>query len=84
MSDDAFYSHWPEPPSQKSAEHLFDFVRASDRAAMSCRLKFHGESYGWEALFYANDEFLIGRRFIMRAQAIEWAHDERKAMEAFR
>lgn len=30
-------------------ERLFEFVRISDHAPMSCELRFHGESYGWEA-----------------------------------
>ena len=29
---------------------LFEFVRVSDQAPMSGELRFHGESYGWEAL----------------------------------
>jgi hypothetical protein len=31
---------------------LFEFFRASDRAPMTCELRFHGESYGWEAQFF--------------------------------
>jgi len=49
MHDDAI---WTTPPatlcSPKGPELLFEFVRASDRAPMSCELRFHGESYGWE------------------------------------
>jgi len=38
----------PPPPRQpKPGELLFEFVRASDRAPMSCELRFNGESYGW-------------------------------------
>jgi len=29
----------------KPGEVLFEFVRASDRAPMSCELRFHGESH---------------------------------------
>ena len=38
-------------------------------------------NYGWEAQFFADGQLEIGRRFVMRALAIEWAHHERKAME---
>jgi hypothetical protein len=51
MSDAPFYAPFrtPAPPRQpKPGEHLFEFVRASDRALISCELRFHGESYGWE------------------------------------
>src|SRR5262245_55542428 len=39
------------PRQPKPGERLFEFVRASDRAPMSCWLRFHGETYGWEAKF---------------------------------
>jgi hypothetical protein len=47
MADD----HWspmyriPEHKS-KPGELLFEFIRVSDQAPMSCELRFHGESYG--------------------------------------
>jgi hypothetical protein len=56
-------------------------VRASDRAPMACELRFHGESYGWEAQFYERGDFVIGRRFVTRALAIQWAEEEREAAE---
>ena len=65
-------------------EPLFAFVRASDQAPMSCKLRFHGESYGWEAQFYERGEPLIGRRFGTRAMAVQWAEQERKAAEQTR
>ena len=52
MSDaDPFYSPNLKPQPARVArpgERLFEFLRASDRAPMSCELRFHGESYGWE------------------------------------
>jgi hypothetical protein len=46
----------PALPRQPTAgEPLFTFVRASDRAPMSCELRFHGE-YGWEAQFLERGE----------------------------
>jgi hypothetical protein len=43
------------PPARRSprpGEFLFSFVRAMDGASMTCELRFHGESYGWEAQFF--------------------------------
>jgi hypothetical protein len=52
-------------------ELLFDFVRASDRAPMSCELRFHGESYGWEAQFLERGELFYSRDgFVLRSQAL--------------
>ena len=72
------------PPRQpKPGEHLFDFVRGSDAAPMARELRFHGESYGWEAQFLERGELLVSRGgFSLRALAVRWAEDERKAMEA--
>jgi hypothetical protein len=49
---------------------------------MSCELRFHGESFGWEAqFFYRGDlEYSLGA-FITRAAAVQWAEEERWAME---
>jgi hypothetical protein len=47
--DDPFYSPNLTPAPARVArpvELLFEFLRASDRAPMSCELRFHGESYG--------------------------------------
>ena len=74
----------PPPPSRKPrpGEVLFEFVRASDRAPMSCELRFHGESCGWEAQFLERGDLLYARGgFITRAAAITWAEQERKALE---
>ena len=49
---------------------------------MSCELRFHGESYGWEAQFFDRGELFASRGgFVMRKLAVRWAEDERKAME---
>jgi len=71
------------PPAAKPrrGELLFEFVRASDRAPMTCELRFHGESYGWEAQFFIRGEFTFGHgAFVTRAQAMRWAEGERDAM----
>jgi hypothetical protein len=58
----------------KPGELLFEFVRASDRAPMSCELRFHGESYGWEAQFLERGELFFGSgAFVTKAAAVRWA-----------
>ena len=49
---------------------------------MSCELRFHGESYGWEAQFLERGELFYSRSsFVFRADAVCWARLEREAME---
>jgi len=73
MSDEPFYSpnYKPPPGVAKAGELLFEFVRASDRAPMSCELRFHGESFGWEAQFLERGELFASRGgFVMRKLAV--------------
>jgi hypothetical protein len=73
------------PPARlpRPAESLFTFVRASDRAPMACELRFHGESYGWEAQFLERGHLLYARGgFVTRALAVQWAVMEREGLEA--
>ena len=61
---------------------MFEFVRASDRAPMSCELRFHGESFGWEAIFLERGELFVSHGgFVTRELAVRWAEVERAAME---
>jgi hypothetical protein len=61
---------------------LFAFVRASDGAPMTCQLRFHGESYGWEAQFFERGEYFASRGgFALREWAVRWADIERQAIE---
>jgi hypothetical protein len=49
---------------------LFEFVRASDRAPMTCELRFQGENCGWEVQFFVRGDFTFGRgAFVTRARA---------------
>jgi hypothetical protein len=83
MDPKAMLWNSPRPPARqpKPGEPLFVFVRASDRAPMSCELRFHGESFGWEAQFLERGELMIGRRFDTRAQAAQWVEREREELE---
>jgi hypothetical protein len=84
MSDEPFYAPNRKPappPTRPTGELLFKFVRVSDDAPMACELRFHGESYGWEAQFLERGELLVSRGgFITRALAVQWAEEERKAI----
>jgi hypothetical protein len=73
----------PAPAREpQPGELLFEFVRASDRAPMSCELRCHGEAYGWEAQFLQRGELRYSHAgFVTRAAAGQWADEERKAME---
>jgi hypothetical protein len=77
MTDEPFYNPNAKPPPPRvprPGELLFEFVRASDRAPMSCELRFHGESYGWEAQFFERGDLLCSRGgFVTRALAVQWA-----------
>jgi hypothetical protein len=84
MDPKAMLWNSPRPPAcqPRPGEPLFAFVRASDRAPMACELRFHGDSFGWEAQFLERGELLYARGgFVMRAHAIMWAEQERKAIE---
>src|SRR3981081_3954961 len=86
MADDLpFYSpnRPPAPPRQpKPGELMFEFVRVSDRKTFRCELRFHGESYGWEAQWFDDGgRFASHGAFVTRAAAIAWAEHERDAFE---
>jgi hypothetical protein len=42
----------PRRGSRSPGELFFEFVRVSDRKLFRCELRFHGESYGWEAQWF--------------------------------
>ena len=49
---------------------------------MSCELRFHDESYGWEAQFLERGGLLYSRGgFALRELAVRWAERERRAVE---
>lgn len=52
-----------------------------DGRRFTCELQSHGK-YGWECQFLEAEEFVDGRRFPMRSQALDWANLEREEHEA--
>ena len=83
MSDDAFYrpNRPPTPLRQpKPGEPLWSLRR--NHLTWSCELRFHGESWGWEAQILREGELVIGRRFDLRRFAEQWAEEERRYFQA--
>lgn len=70
-------------PTLTAGEPLFEFVRTSDPAPMSCKLRFHADSYGSEAeLFLPTSSPIVAARFLTRALAVrraELQHDAAKS-----
>ena len=80
-------SNWPPPPPARPprSERLFEFVRARDDVLMTCEICYHGETYGWEAVFYEGGELSHSRGgFALHEQAVQWADEERRVLEAAR
>jgi hypothetical protein len=50
---------------------------------MSCELRFHGESYSWEARILERGELHVSdSAFMTKSAAIRWAEEMRTAMES--
>ncbi len=72
----------PQPSARapRKGEVLFAFTRVSDHTPINCELRFHGESYGWEAVFLRDGDLFISRGgFALRAEAERWARGEHSA-----
>jgi hypothetical protein len=83
MADDHWSPTYPIPERHIPSELLFEFVRVSDQAPMSCEVRFHGESYGWEARILERGELQVSHgAFTTKAAAIRWAEKMRTAMES--
>jgi len=80
VSDNPMHAGHRPPVRQRKPGELLWPVR-KDHVNWTCELKFHGESYGWEAQIYRETDFRIGRRFILREEAIGWAEQERQDIE---
>jgi hypothetical protein len=83
MSDDAFDSPNRRPPPPrvpKPGEPLWS-VRFN-HVSWSCELRFHGESYGWEAQILREGELFVAHgAFVLKSDAIRWAEEQRKDAE---
>jgi hypothetical protein len=86
--EDMFHNHTTAAPRQpQPGERLFEFLVGHNRYL--CELRDHGP-YGIEAQFFRNEEFAYSRRFDPRLDptrpprelAIQWAEEERRALEA--
>jgi hypothetical protein len=80
MSDEPFYSpnyRPPEAPRNRPAEPLWSLRVAG--VTWSCALRFHGESYGWEAQILRDGElFMAHGAFPLKGDAIRWAEGRGK------
>jgi hypothetical protein len=65
-------------PELPAGELLWTLTKDGRRFA--CELISQGK-YGWDCRFLEGDEVLDGRRFPMRAQALDWADSERQEHE---
>ena len=81
MVDDPFYApnYRPEPRQRRRGEPLWTAERAG--VEWFAELRFHGGGVGWEAQIFRDGEFVAGRRFILRDEAIGWAAAQRGEIE---
>jgi len=82
MSDHAFYRPnrpAPAPRQPKPGEPIWSLRH--EHVTWSCELRFHAESWGWEAQILHEGELVIGQRFALRQVAEQWADEERKHLE---
>lgn len=81
MDPKALLWNAPPPPARvpTPTESLWTLTKNGKR--FTCELRSHGK-YGWECQFLEDAEFVDGRRFAMRSQALEWATLERGEHEA--
>jgi hypothetical protein len=82
VANDALYTpnRKPPPPRKPQPGELVWSFRKDSRQ-FDCELQYHGE-WGVDAQILLDRELLIGRRFDTKALAVQWAEEERKAMEA--
>jgi hypothetical protein len=77
----------PAPRQPVPGELLFAFILGHDR--WRCELRDHGDVYGIEAQFFLNGDLERARTFAMRMgltltpreHAVQWAEQEREALE---
>jgi hypothetical protein len=82
--DEPFYTpgRKPTPPPHYRpaiVERLWEVRK--DHVTWACDLRFHGESYGWEAMILRDGELFISRRFVLNQVAAQWAEFEKADSE---
>jgi hypothetical protein len=60
-------------------ELVWEFVRASDRAAFRCGVRDAG-AWGFEAQISRDGVLLMRRQFALRQPAVQWAGEERRVL----
>ena len=77
MPDDSLlWTHKPAPRCRpRPGEPLWSLRR--DNVSWSAELFFRGEGYRWEAQILRDGELTIGRRFLLKAEAVKWAEVEK-------
>jgi hypothetical protein len=77
MTDEPFHS--PSPSSvPRPGQHLWSLRK--EGVTWEAELRYHRE-YGVEAQILRQGELVIGRRFDTRALAVQWADNERRALD---
>jgi hypothetical protein len=69
----------PTPSRQPTPGELVWSLRRNGRQ-VDCELRLHGESYGWECQCLYDGELAYGRRFPLRAHALEEADAQRRRL----
>jgi hypothetical protein len=67
------------PSLLRPSEHLWSLRK--DGVTWSAELRYYGE-HGVEAQILRHGDFVIGRRFDVRVLAVQWADNERRAIDA--
>ena len=71
----------PQQPHSTPGEPLFEFTIERDQARWLCELRDLGPPFGVEVQFFQNEVLRHRRQFKTRSAAVQWAEDERKAIE---
>jgi len=73
-------SNMPPTSPQEPTPGERQWTLTKDGRRFTCEVTGHGK-YGWDCQFFEGGECIAGRRFPMRAQAVEWATLEREEHE---
>jgi len=81
MSDERWNPHVPAPAARHRPREPLWSVR-HNHVGWSAELRFHGESYGWEATILREGELFASHgAFVMKQDAIDSAEEQRKDAE---